>query len=133
MSETPETIYAEAINHWAFAIRTDNGLQGMCMGRVFAYGEVIGRNANEIVGDLREAQMALDAEDEWCQHGIERDACVFCMNEGKDVRDGFCPNEEPSSTWHIVHDDGTARCCRCGHEHPYRPGLLEGGKAEAHA
>lgn len=66
--------------------------------------------------------------DDWCEHGVERDACVFCTNEGKDVRDGFCPNEVPSSTWHVVNEDGSARCCACGHEHPYRPGFLNGGQ-----
>lgn len=66
-------------------------------------------------------------DDDWCEHWIERDACVFCTNPGKDVRDGFCPNHEGSSTWHAVEGE-LSRCCACGHEHPYRPGFLSGGR-----
>lgn len=66
--------------------------------------------------------------DDWCRHGTERAGCVFCTHPGEDVRDGFCPNEDGASTWHVVSADGSARCCRCGHVHPYSPGFLETGR-----
>lgn len=59
-AEDRRAVYDKAVRYWAVSIAENNGLQGICMGRVFAIADVLGIGADQIVGDLRTAQAELE-------------------------------------------------------------------------